>query len=94
MTVDSVSVWLVIEPCWKLGTTGTAFTAVLPLKSSSTVRSFLHIIIYNSYQRMVTSDTNWPVAVVPAPPAVNSICPAELIVPAKPPVYPPAVVVV
>jgi len=22
--VDSVSVWLVIEPCWKFGTTGTA----------------------------------------------------------------------
>ena len=27
VTLLVVSVWLVIEPCWKFGTTGTAWTA-------------------------------------------------------------------
>ena len=36
---------------------------------------------------------NWPVADVPAPPAVNDIVPAELTVPARDPATPPAVVV-
>ena len=40
--VDSVSVWLVIEPCWKFGTTGTACAAVPPkLRSSSTKTRFI-----------------------------------------------------
>ena len=40
--VDSVSVWLVIEPCWKFGTTGTACAAVPPkLSSSSTKTRFI-----------------------------------------------------
>ena len=42
---------------------------------------------------MVISDTNCPVAEVPAPPAVNAIVPAESIVPAREPATPPAVVV-
>ena len=42
---------------------------------------------------MVISATNCPVALVPAPPAVNDIVPAELIVPAREPATPPAVVV-
>ena len=37
VTVDVVSVWLVIEPWVKLGTTGTAFAAPVPLISSNTV---------------------------------------------------------
>ena len=43
---------------------------------------------------MVTSLTICPVAVVPDPPAVRVIAPSVAIVPAKSPVYPPAVVVV
>ena len=40
--VDSVSVWDVIDPCWKFGTTGTACTAVPPkLSSSSTKTRFI-----------------------------------------------------
>ena len=42
---------------------------------------------------MVISVTNCPVALVPAPPAVNDIVPAESIVPARAPATPPEVVV-
>ena len=42
---------------------------------------------------MVISETNCPVAEVPAPPAVNDIVPAESIVPARAPATPPEVVV-
>ena len=42
---------------------------------------------------MVISDTNCPVALVPAPPAVNDIVPAESMLPARDPATPPAVVV-
>ena len=38
---------------------------------------------------MVISDTNWPVAFVPAPPAVKVVTPAEVIVPARLPATPP-----
>jgi len=37
VTVDVVSVWLVIEPCVKFGTTGTALAAPALLISISTV---------------------------------------------------------
>jgi len=37
VTVDVVSVWLVIEPCVKFGTTGTALAAPALLSSISTV---------------------------------------------------------
>src|SRR6056300_654018 len=50
------------------------------------------IIIYTHYL-IVISETNCPVAEVPAPPAVNAIVPAESIVPAREPATPPAVVV-
>ena len=46
------------------------------------------------YQKAVISEINWPVALVPAPPAVKVIAPVESIVPAKEPATPPAVVVV
>ena len=42
---------------------------------------------------MVISATNCPVALVPAPPAVNDIVPAESMLPAREPATPPAVVV-
>ena len=43
---------------------------------------------------MVSSDTNCPVAEVPAPPAVIVVTPADVIVPASVPATPPEVVVV
>ena len=53
VTVDSVSVWLVIEPCWKLGTTGTALAApVLPNNTSIVISLFM------TYYLIVTSVTN------------------------------------
>jgi hypothetical protein len=53
---------------------------------------FFFIIIYTHYL-IVISDTNCPVALVPAPPAVNDIVPAESMLPAREPATPPAVVV-
>ena len=44
--VLSVSVWLVIEPCWKFGTTGTACAAVPPKLSSSSTKT--RFIMYHS----------------------------------------------
>ena len=41
---------------------------------------------------MVISDTNWPVAFVPAPPAVKVTAPADVKVPAKDPATPPELV--
>ena len=84
-----VSVWLVIDPCVKLGTTGTAIAGD---PSKNATRNNLFMTIYLTYL-IVISETNCPVALVPAPPAVNDIVPAELIVPAREPATPPAVVV-
>ena len=39
VTVDVVSVWLVIEPCVKFGTTGTALAAPALLNNTSIVIS-------------------------------------------------------
>ena len=53
VTVDSVSVWLVIEPCWKLGTTGTALAApALPNNTSIVISLFM------TYYLIDTSVTN------------------------------------
>ena len=87
VTVDWVSVREVIEPCWKFGTTGTAITG-LARENSATVATSFFIIIYHS-QSTEISDTNWPVADVPAPPAVSVITPADVIVPARLPATPP-----
>jgi len=46
-----------------------------------------------SYYRTVISDTNCPVAPVPAPPAVRLIVPEESMVPARSPAEPAAVLV-
>ena len=64
-----VSVWLVIDPWVKLGTTGTAIAGD---PSKNATRNNLLITIYSNYL-MVISDTNCPVALVPAPPAVNEM---------------------
>ena len=87
MTVDSVSVWLVIEPCWKFGTTGTALaTPVLPNPNTNIV-----ISLFMTYYWIVSSVTNCPVATVPAPPAVTVKAPCEVTVPARFPTVPAAV---
>ena len=91
-TVEVVSVFEVIEPCVKLGTTGTA-SAVLTFARTNapTVRTSIFFI---SHQSTVNSFTNCPVATVPAPPAVSVIAPDVRIVPAKSPAVPEPVDVI
>ena len=88
-TVEVVSVFEVIEPCVKLGTTGTA-SAVLTFARTNapTVRTSIFFIIHQS---IVSSLTNCPVATVPVPPAVRVIAPEVKIVPARSPAEPEAV---
>ena len=92
VTVEVVSVFEVIEPCVKLGTTGTAI-AVLALARTDapTTRTSIFFI---SHQSTVNSFTNCPVATVPAPPAVSVIAPDVKIVPAKSPAVPEPVDVI
>ncbi len=87
VTLDDVSVTEVIDPCVKFGTTGTALAVPDPLNSSNIV-----IRVFITSYLIVISLTNWPVAFVPAPPAVKAIAPAELIVPARVPATPPELV--
>ena len=44
VTLLVVSVWLVIEPCWKFGTTGTARTGAVELTTSAPVA--IHVVIF------------------------------------------------
>ena len=88
VTVLVVSVLLVIEPCVKFGTTGTAYADGMILKRSS---SILYLFIVPQNQFIVNSFTNCPVATVPAPPAVTVITPALVIVPASVPAVPAVV---
>ena len=108
-TVLVVSVVLVIEPCVKLGTTGTdiAVGTLTRADATTTIASFffmfltvVHLkillrcqvikeVIY--HQLIVSSFTNCPVALVPAPPAVIVITPALVIVPARVSFVPAAV---
>ena len=85
VTVLVVSVFEVIEPCVKLGTTGTAYADGMILKRSS---SILYLFIVPQNQFTVNSFTNWPTATVPAPPPVTVIAPAVVIVPARVPAVP------
>ena len=90
-----VSVWEVIEPCVKFGTTGTAREIFgTNTQNKATLRApmtFFFISISVHYYLTVISETNCPVAVVPAPPAVRPIAPAVVIVPARVPAEPAAV---
>jgi len=88
VTVLVVSVLLVIEPCVKFGTTGTAYADGMILKRSS---SILYLFIVPQNQLIVNSFTNCPVATVPAPPAVTVMTPALVIVPASVPAVPAVV---
>ena len=98
LTVLVVSVFEVIEPCVKLGTTGTAiavgtFTRAEHITHIATFTFDMHFSILNGcqvvkkviYHLIVNVLVICPVAVVPAPPAVSVISPEDLIVPAKPP---------
>ena len=89
-----VSVWLVMEPCVKFGTTGTA-RAAAGIRLTPTADIAIYMIVFpkwviaNLHQSItVISLTNCPVAVLPAPPAVTPITPAEVIVPASDPATP------
>ena len=86
MTVEVVSVVEVIEPCVKLGTTGTA-PAGGAKKSNSKKGNFLTITLYF----IVSEVTCCPVATVPAPPAVIVMTPALVMVPASVSFVPAAV---
>ena len=88
VTVEVVSVRDVMLPCWKLGTTGTA-SAVLTLARTNMATDIASILFISHVQSIEISETNWPVALVPAPPAVSVITPAEVIVPARLPATPP-----
>ena len=87
-TVEVVSVFEVIEPCVKFGTTGTAYADGMILKRSS---SILYLFMISQNQFTVNSLTNCPTATVPAPPPVTVIAPAVVIVPARLPAVPAAV---
>ena len=105
-TVEVVSVFEVIEPCVKLGTTGTA-SAVLTFAradTTTTIASFIFVVVHFKillccqvikeviyHQSIVSSLTNCPVATVPLPPAVSVIAPEVKIVPARSPAEPEAV---
>ena len=104
VTVEVVSVFEVIEPCVKLGTTGTAiaFGTLTRAEHITHVATFtfdMHLKILLCcqvvkkviYHLMVNSFTNCPVATVPAPPAVMVITPALVIVPASVSFVPAAV---
>ena len=103
VTVLVVVVVLVIEPCVKLGTTGTAIAVCALARANVTtdIASFffviMHFLILVScqiiekviyHQSIVNSFINCPVATVPAPPAVSVTAPAVVIVPAKSPAVP------
>ena len=104
-TVEVVSVFEVIEPCVKLGTTGTdiAVGTFARADTTTTIASFIFVVVHFKillccqvikeviYHCIVSSFTNCPVATVPAPPAVSVITPAGVIVPAKSPAVPAAV---
>ena len=103
-TVEVVSVFEVIEPCVKLGTTGTdiAVWTFARADTTTTIASFIFVVVYFKillccqvikeviYHCTVSSFTNCPVATVPAPPAVTVTRPALVTVPANVPAVPAA----
>ena len=106
LTVLVVSVFEVIEPCVKLGTTGTdiAVWTFARADATTTIASFIFVVVHFKillccqiikeviyHQSIVSSLTNCPVATVPLPPAVRVIAPEVKIVPARSPAEPEAV---
>ena len=106
VTVEVVVVFEVIEPCVKLGTTGTdiAVWTFARADTTTTIASFIFVVVHFKillccqvvkkvidHQSMtVISLTNCPIAEVPAPPAVIETVPALVIDPAKSPAVPAA----
>ena len=108
-TVEVVSVFEVIEPCVKLGTTGTdiAVWTFARADTTTTIASFIFVVVHFKillccqiikeviyHQSIVSSLTNCPVATVPLPPAVRVIAPEVKIVPARSPAEPEPVDVI
>ena len=108
-TVEVVSVFEVIEPCVKLGTTGTdiAVGTFARADTTTTIASFIFVVVHFKillccqiikeviyHQSIVSSLTNCPVATVPLPPAVSVIAPEVKIVPARSPAEPEPVDVI
>ena len=106
-TVEVVSVFEVIEPCVKLGTTGTdiAVWTFARADTTATIASFLfamhlkillccQIVEEVIYHSIVNDVVTCPMADVPAPPGVTVIPPTVSIAPANVEVYvvPPSVV--
>ena len=109
LTVLVVSVFEVIEPCVKLGTTGTdiAVWTFARADTTTTIASFIFVVVHFKillccqvikeviyHQSIVSSLTNCPVATVPLPPAVSVIAPEVKIVPARSPAEPEPVDVI
>ena len=108
VTVEVVSVFEVIEPCVKLGTTGTdiaVWTFAVRADTTATIASFLfamhlkillccQIVEEVIYHSIVNDVVTCPMADVPAPPGVTVIPPTVSIAPANVEVYvvPPSVV--
>ena len=108
LTVLVVSVFEVIEPCVKLGTTGTdiaVWTFAVRADTTATIASFLfamhlkillccQIVEEVIYHSIVNDVVTCPMADVPAPPGVTVIPPTVSIAPANVEVYvvPPSVV--
>ena len=89
--------WLVIEPWVKFGTTGTAWTLAAVTKTAAALVTVYMIVFPKwmftriSHQSItVISETNCPVADVPAPPAVMVRAPELVTVPASEPAVPAA----
>ena len=108
-TVEVVSVFEVIEPCVKLGTTGTdiAVGTFARADATTTIASLFFMVVHFKillccqvikeviyHQSIVSSLTNCPVATVPLPPAVSVIAPEVKIVPARSPAEPEPVDVI
>ena len=100
-TVEVVSVFEVIEPCVKLGTTGTdiaVWTFAVRADTTATIASFLfamhlkillccQIVEEVIYHSIVNDVVTCPMADVPAPPGVTVIPPTVSIAPANVEVY-------
>ena len=103
-----VSVLLVIEPCVKLGTTGTdiAVWTFARADTTTTIASLFFMVVHLKillccqvveeviYHSIVNEVVTCPIADVPAPPGVTVIPPTVSIAPANVEVYvvPPSVV--
>lgn len=104
LIVCLVSVRVVIDPCVKFGTTGTALDcpeditiSATAAKRGATTITLTPFWIWKTITKTLhhsntdTSDTNCPIADVPAPPAVMLTAPVVSIVPARVPAEPAAV---